>query len=158
MNARLWAWCESVYHSRPHTGLNGEAPIERWRKEIVHVRHLSPGIIERLDDVFFHRSKRRVKKDATVSWEGHLYEVPHQQVGEEIMLIVDPHVQKVVRAETLHGDNLSIAPLDRKANAYRKRQRPHDAFTLQQQTKSAVEIAYEDYLQNITGFTTSKEN
>lgn len=158
LNARLWAWCESVYHSRPHTGLNGEAPIERWRKEIVHVRHLSPGIIERIDDVFLHRSKRRVKKDATVSWEGHLYEVPHQQVGEEIMLIVDPHVQKVVRAETLHGDNLSIAPLDRKANAYRKRQRPHDAFTLQQQTKSAVEIAYEDYLQNITGFTTSKEN
>jgi len=158
LNARLWAWCESIYHTRPHTGLNGESPIERWRKELVHVRHLSPGTIERLDDVFFHRAKRHVKKDATVSWEGRLYEVPHQQVGENITLIVDPHVRKVVRAETVFGDNLAITPLDRQANAHRKRQRRHDAFTTHQQTKSAVEIAYEDYLQNITGFTTSKEN
>lgn len=158
LNARLWAWCESVYHTRPHSGLNGESPIERWRKELVHVRHLSPGLIERLDDLFLHRVKRRVKKDASVSWEGRLYEVHHHQVGEDITLIVDPHAHKVVRAETVFGDHISITPLDRQANARRKRQRPHDAFTTHQQTKSAVEIAYEDYLQNITGFTVPKEN
>lgn len=158
LNARLWAWCESVYHMRPHAGLNGESPIERWRKELVHVRHLSPGIIERLDDLFLHRVKRRVKKDASVSWEGQLYEVHHNQVGEDISLIINPHAHKVVRAETVFGDHLTITPLDRKANASRKRQRPHDAFTTHQQTKSAVEIAYADYLQNITGFTMPKEN
>lgn len=158
LNARLWAWCESVYHMRPHAGLNGESPIERWRKELVHVRHLSPGIIESLDDLFLHRVKRRVKKDASVSWEGQLYEVHHNQVGEDISLIINPHAHKVVRAETVFGDHLTITPLDRKANASRKRQRPHDAFTTHQQTKSAVEIAYADYLQNITGFTMPKEN
>lgn len=158
LNARLWAWCESVYHRRPHTGLNGESPIERWRKELVHVRHLSPGIIERLDDLFLHRVKRRVKKDASVSWEGRLYEVHHNQVGEDIALIVDPHAHKVVRAETVFGDNLLIAPLERLANTHRKRQRPHSAFTTRTQTKSAVETAYEDYLQTITGFTTTKEH
>jgi putative transposase len=158
LNARLWAWCESVYQMRPHTGLNGESPIERWRKELVHVRHLSPGTIERLDDLFLHRVKRRVKKDASVSWEGRLYEVHHNQVGEDITLIVDPHAHNVVRAETVFGDHLTITQQDRQDNARRKRQRPHDALTTHQQTKSAVEIAYEDYLQNITGFTTSKEN
>ncbi len=158
LNARLWAWCESVYHTRPHTGLNGESPIERWRKELVHVRHLSPGTIERLDDLFLHRVKRRVKKDASVSWESRLYEVHHSQVGEDITLIVASHAHKVVRAETVFGDHLSVTQLDKRANAHRKRQRPHDAFTTHQQTKSAVEIAYEDYLQNITGFTTAKEN
>jgi len=158
LNARLWAWCESVYHTRPHSGLNGESPIERWRKELVHVRHLSPGIIKRLDDLFLHRVKRRVKKDASVSWEGRLYEIHHNLVGEDVTLIVDPHAHKVVRAETVFGDHISITPLDRQANARRKRQRPHDAFTTHQQTKSAVEIAYEDYLQNITGFTVPKEN
>lgn len=158
LNARLWVWCESVYHTRPHVGLNGDSPIERFRKELVHVRHLSPGIIERLDDVFMHRVKRRVKKDASVSWEGRLYEVHHNQVGEDITLIVDPHAHKVVRAETIFGDHLIIAPLDRKANANRKRQRPHDAFTTHLQEKSAVEMAYDDYLKNITNFTATKED
>jgi len=158
LNARLWAWCESVYHTRPHAGLNGEAPIERWRKELVHVRHLSPGIIERLDDLFLHRLQRRVKKDASVSWKGRLYEVHHNQVGENITLIVDPHIHEVVRAETAFGDHLIITPLDRRANGRRKRQRPHDALTTHLQTKSAVESAYEDYLKNITSFkSTNKE-
>ncbi len=158
LNARLWAWCESVYHTRPHTGLNGESPIERWRKELVHVRHLSPGTIERLDDLFLHRVKRRVKKDATVSWEGRLYEVHHSQVAEDITLLIDPHAQTVVRAETVFGDCLSITPLDRQANTRRKRQRPHEAFSVHQQTQSAVETAYEDYLQNITGFTATQKD
>lgn len=157
LNARLWVWCESVYHARHHAGLKGESPIERWRKELVHVRHLSPGIIERLDDIFMHRVKRRVKKDASVSWEGRLYEVHHNQVGEDITLIVDPHAHKVVRAETVFGDHLIITQLDRQANTNRKRQRPHNAFTVHQQKKSAVETAYEDYLKNITNFTAIKE-
>jgi transposase InsO family protein len=158
LNARLWVWCESVYHMRPHAGLNGESPIERWRKELVHVRHLSPGTIERLDDLFLHRVKRRVKKDATVSWESRLYEVHHNQVGEDITLIVDPHAHKVIRAETVFGDHLIITLLDRRANTHRKRQRPHEAFSAHQQKKSAVESAYEDYLKNITGFTATKED
>ena len=158
LNARLWAWCESVYHTRAHSGLNGESPIERWRKELVHVRHLSPGIIERLDDLFLHRVQRRVKKDATVSWEGQLYEVHHNQVGENITLITDPHAHIVVRAETVFGDHLAVTPLDRRANRHRTRQRPHDAFTMHQKTKSAVETVYEDYLKNITGFTATKED
>lgn len=155
LNARLWAWCESAYHTRPHAGLNGESPIERWRKELVHVRHLSPGLIERLDDVFLHRVQRRVKKDATVSWEGRPYEVHHNQVGETITLIVDPHAHIVVHAETVFGDHLIITKLDRHANMHRKRQRPHDAFTPHPRSKSAVESVYEDYLQSITGFSST---
>ena len=121
----------------------------------MHVRHLSPGLIERLDDVFMHRVKRRVKKDATVSWEGQLYEVNHQQVGEAITLVVDPHAHSVARAETIFGDHLIITKLDRQSNMHRKRQRPHNAFSAQQPSKSAVESVYEDYLQNITGFTST---
>lgn len=155
LNARLWAWCESVYHTRPHAGLNGKSPIERWRQELVHVRHLSPQLIERLDDVFLHRVQRRVKKDGTVSWEGQLYEVNHQQVGENITLMVDPHRHVAVRAETIFGDHLSVARLDQQANLHRKRQRPHAQFSPHQQSTSAVESAYEDYLKSITTFSSS---
>jgi putative transposase len=153
LNARLWAWCESVYHTRPHTALNGDSPLARWRKELVHVRHLSPSTIERLDDMFLHRVQRHVKKDATVSWEGQLYEVHHNQAGERVTLIVDPAAKTVVRAETVFGDHLIVSKLDRQANTHRKRQRPHRAFTPKQPSKSAVESAYEDYVKNITGFT-----
>ncbi len=146
LNARLWVWCESVYHTRVHSGLNGKSPIERWRQELVHVRHLTPQLVERIDDLFLHRVQRHVKKDGTVSWEGALFEVSHQQVGENIILLVDPHQHKVVRAETVFGDNLTIALHDKQTNLHRARQRPHASFSQEQKKQSAVESTYEDYL------------
>lgn len=149
LNARLWVWCESIYHTRIHAGLNGKSPIERWRQELVHVRHLTPQLVERIDDLFLHRVQRRVKKDGTVSWEGILFEVNHQQVGENITLLIDPHAHKVVRAETVFGDHLSVAALNKQNNLHRARQRPHASFAPKQKTKSAVESTYENYLRNI---------
>jgi len=155
LNARLWVWCESVYHTRPHAGLDGKSPIERWQQELVHVRHLSPKLIERLDDTFLHRVQRRVKKDGSVSWEGKLYEVHHEQAGETITLVVDPHRHVAVRAETAFGDRLNIAVLDPKANLNRKRQRPHAEFSPKQPSSSAVEASYDDYVKNLSLFSST---
>ncbi len=149
MNSRLWVWCESIYHTRVHAGLNGKSPIERWRQELVHVRHLTPQLVERIDDLFLHRVQRHVKKDGTVSWEGILFEVSHQQVGENIFLLIDPHQHRVVRAETVFGDNLPITALNKQANLHRTRQRPHASFSPGQKTTSAVESTYENYLHHI---------
>ena len=33
LNVRLWAWLEQVYHCRPHEGLQGKTPIDRWRED-----------------------------------------------------------------------------------------------------------------------------
>lgn len=150
LNARLWAWCESVYHTRPHAGLNGQTPLERWRKELIHVRPLSPYLSEHLEDVFCHRIQRVVKKDGTVSWNSSLFEVSHTLAGETITLIVDPHTQTVIRAETAFGDNLGAVPeLNRQANLNRKRQRPHAPPASAPQSKFAVEATYQDYIKKL---------
>lgn len=154
LNARLWAWIESVYHTRPHAGLGKldtneyQTPIARWRQDLNHVRPLTTAIAERLDDVFCHYIVRTVRKDGTVSWDGRCFEVQHNLVGEKVTLVLDPHTQTVLRIENVIGDNLGQAhPIDRIANMHRKRQRPHHEETNTiQPSESMVEMVHQEYI------------
>lgn len=152
LNARLWAWIESVYHTRPHTGLNKlnankyQTPIEKWRQDLVHVRPLTAALAERLDDIFCHYIVRTVRKDGTISWEGKDFEVNHHLVGEKVTLVVNPHIQTILRIESAFGDNLGLAhPIDRLKNNHRKRQRPHQQENTDAPKESMVETIYQSY-------------
>jgi transposase InsO family protein len=153
LNARLWAWIESVYHTRPHAGLDKlatkehQTPIARWRQDLTHVRPLTLTIAERLNDIFCHYSVRTVRKDGTVSWEGQCFEVHHNLVGEKVTLVVDPHTQTILRIESAFGDDLGQAtPIDRIQNTHRKRQQPHQEEQHTMPSKeSMVEIVHQDY-------------
>jgi transposase InsO family protein len=154
LNARLWAWIESVYHTRPHAGLDmlgtneHQTPVGRWRQDLSHVRPLTTSIAERLDDIFCHYVVRTVRKDGSVSWEGNCFEVHHNLVGEKVTLVVDPHTQTILRVENSIGDNLGEAhPIDRIANMDRKRQRPHHEETNTiQPSESMVEMVHQEYI------------
>src|SRR5262249_47871510 len=154
LNARLWAWIESVYHQRPHAGLDKldthqhQTPIGRWRQDLSHVRPLTVSLAEQLDDIFCHYVERTVRKDGTVSWEGNCFEVPHQLVGEKVTLVVNPHTQTVLRVESAFGDNLGQAhPIDRIKNTHRKRQRPHHEEKITTRpNQSMVEMIHQDYV------------
>lgn len=152
LNARLWAWIESVYHIRPHTGLDKCSsnkhltPIERWRQDLAHVRPLTPVIAQRLDDIFCHYVVRTVRKDGSISWNGKDFEVPHNLVGEKITLVVNPHAQNILRIESAFGDNLGAAhPTDRLKNMNRKRQKPHSQQNTTLPQESMVEMAHSAY-------------
>lgn len=147
LNARLWAWLEQVYHRRPHEGLkNNQTPIERWRDDLIHVRPLGTKA-HQIDDIFYHRIKRTVKKDGTLTWEGMKFEVAYQYSGETVELIIDPHANKALRIESLSGDDLGlVTPLDTTANLHRKRQRPHHVSTpVLKQAENMVELAHQQY-------------
>lgn len=146
LNARLWAWLEQVYHCRPHDGLLGKTPIDRWRDDLVHIRPLGP-IANKLDDIFYHRHKRSVRKDGTVSWEGALYEVPFELVDKEVILVVDPHTKVALKVESVFGDNLGpVTILNKAANLNRRRQRPHSSpKTILKSEVNSVEMALEEY-------------
>jgi len=147
LNDRLWAWIEHVYHQREHAGLEkGKTPLECWCNDLVHVRSLGFKA-NRIDDIFYHRVERTVKKDGTVSWEGMLYEVPYEKAGEKIQLVIDPHANKALRIESVFGDDFGpVTLLDKHANLNRKRQRPHTApAPTQKSAENAVEIAYNKY-------------
>lgn len=149
INARLWAWLEQVYHQREHHGLNNQTPIDRWRQDLIHVRPLTAFMASKIDDIFCHRFERRVRKDGTVSWNGMRFEVSYTLSGEKVTLVVDPHMNKVVRIESAFGDDLGPAtPLDLRQNLHRRRQRPHNAPEKAiKQGENAVDLAHREYSQ-----------
>jgi len=148
INARLWAWIEYSYHKRVHGGLpDNQTPISLWRDELHHVRPLLPHMIDQIDDLFYHREKRKVRKDGTISWNGNFYEVDHKFVGDKVTLVFDPHTKKTIRIETELGEYLgTVIPLDLDANLNRTRQRPHTACPeIQEQQEHAVENIHKEY-------------
>ncbi len=74
LNARVWAWIEQVYHRRPHGGLDGQTPLERYQQDLPKIRLLGLKAA-RLDELFQHRVARKVRKDGTVSYQGRDFEV-----------------------------------------------------------------------------------
>lgn len=150
LNARLWVWIENIYHQRPHGGLEDKmTPLERWRQDLIHIRHMG-ALSMSIDDIFYHRISRFVRKDGTIAWESHLFEVPYELSGKTVQLVFDPHAKKAIRVESDTGDNLgSVTPLNVITNLNRKRQRPH--FNFEKLTDQyprqfhSVEMVYQEY-------------
>lgn len=149
LNARLWAWLEQVYHARAHGGLNKNTPRNRWREDLIHIRQLGFRS-EKIDDIFNHRIMRTVRRDGTISWEGKKFEVMHGLADRKIILVIDPHTNTAVRAESELGDNYgAVVLLDPHANLHRKRQRPSVAVeTSPQKNTSIVDLALQKYQQS----------
>jgi len=78
-----------------------------------------------LDAIFYHRVKRKVRKDGSVSYQGNDFEVPYELSGKMVRLVVDPHLQQVVSVEDEDGNSRGAAtPLDALANCHRRRRKP----------------------------------
>ena len=148
LNARLWAWIEASYHQRPHSGLNGQSPLQRYRQDLPRIRTLGNRATQ-LDQLFYHRLSRKVRKDGTVAYQGRRFEVPYELVGKQIQLVVDPHVKQVIWVEDEKGKALGeAAPLDLQANTRRRRHKPTPPAQHPQskpQGTHLVEMAYRQY-------------
>ncbi len=148
LNARLWAWLETVYHGTPHGGLEGQTPLQRYQQDLPRIRTLGT-LAARLDELFYHRISRQVRKDATVSYQGHRFEVPYELAGQPVQLVVDPHTEQVIGVEDKNAQPLGAAtPLDAVANAHRARRKPQPTAPAAQGAPTginAVEQAYREY-------------
>jgi len=155
LNARLWAWIDEFYHKEPHSALEGATPVERYRRDLIQIRPLGP-FASRLDELFLHRHERLVRKDGTVSYEGQRFEVPFDLTGKTVLLVVDPHKQKVIGVEAANGDSLGKAtPLDQLANCRRKRRSvvpaPSDAVTRSRSGINLIEMALIQQTRSLCG-------
>lgn len=116
-----FAWLAREYHIRAHE-TTGLPPRERFLAELHELRPAPP--LPRLTEIFLHRDKRVVRKDATVRWGGGYLEVRPELVGKEVELRFDPCDDtlrpKVYRDGTFVCDTV---PLDRLANMHRARRR-----------------------------------
>jgi transposase InsO family protein len=124
LNARLWAWIEKVYHCSQHSALGEYTPLSRYQRDLPRIRLLGP-LAATLDELFWHRVKRLVRRDGTVSYEGKRFEVPYELTGQHVRLVVDPHTGAVMHVENEAGKTIGAATeLDAIANSTRRRQRP----------------------------------
>lgn len=122
LNAILWAWLSVEYHARRHD-TTGQEPLRHWLGEVHHLRPLPPG--KDLAEVFLHRVKRKVRKDATLRFFGKWLEVRAELIGQTIQLRFDPTepdaLPRVFVADKFHSDTVL---LDRVQNASRRRHAP----------------------------------
>jgi transposase InsO family protein len=151
LNARLWAWLETVYHCTPHSGLEQQTPLHRYQQDLPQMRTLGT-LAARLDELFYHRLTRKVRKDGTVSYQGNRFEVPYELAGRSVCLVVDPHTQKVLGVEDADGQPLGAAtPLDAVANVHRRRRKPQPPEALSPSATgrdNEVELAYRQYYEH----------
>ena len=124
INQLLWAWIDEVYHPRPHSSLSGQSPLFVWQKGVEFVRPLGT-LAHRLDELFYHRVKRRVRKDSTISYEGQFFDVPYELARKNITIVVEPHQQQALYIEDDDGKWIGdITPVDLQANRRHKRAQP----------------------------------
>jgi transposase InsO family protein len=121
VNAKHWAWLAAEYHARKHD-TTGRVPREHFLAEVAHLRRPPPG--KSIDEVFLHRERRVVRKDATVRFGGAFLEVRPELVGREVELRFDPR-DGSARPRVFVEDRFvcDTTPLDRIRNASRRRRR-----------------------------------
>jgi hypothetical protein len=148
LNARLWAWVEEIYHRRRHGGLQGQTPLQRYQQDLPRIRTLGQKAAK-LDELFYHRVERKVRKDGTVAYQGKRFEVPYALAGLRIQLVVDPHSEQVIAVENSEGEIVGKATaLDVVANVHRRRRKPDvlaDGPATPNQDNNLVEMAYRRY-------------
>lgn len=165
LNARLWAWIDSLYHRSAHTGLGGLSPLARYQQDLGRIRLLGP-LAAKLDEIFRHRTERLVRRDGTVSYGGRFFEVPYELAGKTVHLVVDPHTQTVVGVEDKDGAALGAAtPLDKLANRHRRRHKPRDpkalpvspAVPVARSAPTLIDIAYAEHYRPIADDPSTEE-
>ena len=106
LNEKFGVWLLNDYQKRPHEGLSGETPLDFFLKQTEHVRLVT-------DLAEFNRKmlitvKRTVKKDATISFRGGLYEVETILAGERLDVKYDPDASTGINELYLYRDDVPL--------------------------------------------------
>jgi putative transposase len=119
LNAALLAWIDADYHRRPHGGLMGDKPGRRFREGLSSLP--GPKSIEAIAQAFEVRRPAKVRKDATFSVDGVLYEVRGRHLaGKTIQVTLDPFTEKVLGVQH-DGVAVTFGRCDAQVNARKGR-------------------------------------
>lgn len=120
INAALLAWLDADYHVHKHAGLMGDAPGRRFREGVRNLQD-KPKSLQDLARALEIKRPTKIRKDATFSIDGRLYEVRGRHLaGHQVDVIIDPFTEKPIRVEAA-GQLLLFAACDPQANARRGR-------------------------------------
>lgn len=110
LNRLLFAFVEGEYHLRPHRGIGGETPLDRWVRLGEGIRPLPPDVD--LDALFLSQTTRRVRKDGTITLDGKSFEVGPLLIGQKITVAFDPFDLRVLRVRSERGEETAAFPVD----------------------------------------------
>lgn len=122
INRLLFAWTEGEYHQRPHRGLGGEKPLDRWLRLSEGIRSLPVDID--LDSLFRDEVTRRVAKDGTLTMSGHRFEAGPVFIGRKVTVRFDPFDLRAVLVIADSGESVTAYPVDLVGNRRVRRQPP----------------------------------
>ena len=99
LNHAFSVWIQTVYHNRVHSS-TGLSPLVRYQQGIASVRRLPADV--KIEELFYARIDRRVRKDGTVRIDQQLYEVDLSLRALQVQLRLDPFSRQ--RIEVWHQD------------------------------------------------------
>lgn len=120
LNRLLFAWIEGEYHQRPHRGLDGEKPLDRWLRLSEGIRSLPADV--NLDALFRDEVSRRVAKDGTLTMSGRRFEAGPNFIGRKVTVRFDPFDLRAVLVVGDSGESVTAYPVDLVANRRVRRQ------------------------------------
>ncbi|MCP4544627.1 MAG: hypothetical protein GY832_46590 [Chloroflexi bacterium] len=86
LNESLWAWLERIYHRHVHSETK-QTPLDRYMTGLEHVRSADS---ETIRLAFLWREKRKVRRNATISFQSNTYQVDPSLAGRSLELRYDP--------------------------------------------------------------------
>jgi hypothetical protein len=106
--------------------------------------------IDAFEKIFYHRIKRKVNKDATISINRQLYEVPYELSGKSVTVAIMPSTNKPVCIEDNDYNEIGhVSILNVHGNLDSKRQRP-EAITQNEKTESFAQMIKQQQRNNLS--------
>jgi hypothetical protein len=122
LNRLLFAFVEGEYHQRPHRGLGGDKPLDRWLRLSDGIRSLPQDVD--LEALFRDEVTRRVGKDGTLTMSGRRFEAGPNFIGRKVTVRFDPFDLRSVMVISDSGESVLAHPVDLAANRRVRRQPP----------------------------------
>jgi len=135
IQVRILAFVDQHYHRASHAGLMGRTPAEVWAEGI---ESRAPDALDesKLRDALTVRSRRRVRKDSTLSLEGIEWQVAAGFLAGQLVTVAHVPIERPLRPWIEHdGQVYPLEVVDPRANARTPRihappepDRPHRDF------------------------------
>ncbi len=140
LNMLFSNWLETEYHRKIHSSL-GVTPLDAWLSKCERIKRMDPFID--IDEMFQHKTTRRVYKDSIVSVNGIAFEVPSVLIGKRVDITYDPKPPLNRITVRYDGKDYGEArPVDLYANTRIKRNKNFtgeiESIQLENNQKSAV--------------------
>jgi putative transposase len=113
---KLRTWLARFYQDAPHAGILGRAPAAVFAEgEKVRVDK------EQLKSALTVRTRRRVRRDSTLSLGGVLYEVPFGYLAGQLVTVATCFFESTTPVLELDGKTAPLRVVDPTANAKKRR-------------------------------------